>query len=119
MNAATAEVTTRRPHLLVESRGPWAGPGGARFLDDAAVLARLGHPVLVLLVGDAVTSAVAVPGSVSLTELSVTGADVVVDRFSLLQRGLGGAALHPGTRPGGMADVAAAALDPDVSVVWH
>lgn len=118
MNGAV-EVTARCAHLLVESRGPWAGPGADRFLGDAAVLARLGHPVLVLLVGDAVTSAVAVPGSVSLTELSAAGADVVVDRFSLLQRGLGAAGLHPGTRPGGMDDVAASALHPDVKVVWH
>ena len=116
MSATTAEQGPAA-HLLVAGRGPWTGPGARRFLDDAAALARSGRPVQVLLIADAVASAVVADGGAA--DAVAAGVDVVVDEFSLAQRGLAPAVLPAGVRRGGVHVVARAALDPTVQVVWH
>lgn len=104
------------PHLLIESQG--AGGAGAGFLRDARDLARLGHRVQLLLIQEGVGAAVsAAPWSAR--EAAAAGAEVLVDDFSLTQRGLSAAQLLPTARIVDMAEVSARLLEPDVRVVWH
>lgn len=106
------------PHLLIESQGPWAGGGCAGFLRDACDLARLGHRVQLLLIQEGVGAAVRdAPGGAQ--EAAEAGVEILVDDFSLAQRGLHGSGLLPQARIVDMAEVSAQVLDPAVRVVWH
>lgn len=104
--------------LLIETRGPHAGPGCAAFLADGAALAAHGSSVRVLLLGDAVTAAVAdaVPEIASLIE---AGAEVAVDETSVERRGMSHARLFPGVTRTSLERAAAEVVDKDVKVVWH
>ena len=103
-------------HLLVETQGPWNGPGCARLVEDAVTLAGAGDRVCLFLVEDGV--AAAVPGALpALAELRRRGGTLWVDEFSLRRR-----ALDPAATEGeavAMDAVAAKLLAPDVRVVWH
>jgi hypothetical protein len=106
------------PHLLIESKGPWAGGACAGFLRDARDLAGLGHPVQLLLIQEGVGAAVGgAPGGAQ--EAAAAGAEILVDDFSLAQRGLAAAGLLPAARVVDMAEISARVLAPGVRVVWH
>ncbi|MBP8534902.1 DsrE family protein [Streptomyces sp. MK37H] len=109
------------PHLLIESRGPWAGAACGAFVRDARTLALSGHPVQLVLVQDAVTAAVCEPeeDSAEVRALAEAGGEVWVDDFSLAQRGLPADRLIPEARVVGMPEVSARVLAPGVRVVWH
>jgi predicted peroxiredoxin len=113
----TAPGDGSRADLLVESRGPWAGPGCARFLADAAALAAAGRGVRLLLVADAVTAAVA-PGQAVRAPLD-SGVEVWVDDHALRRRSLCSDDLASGVQVRSMAAVAQAVLAPGVRVVWR
>ncbi|HZN18974.1 MAG TPA: hypothetical protein VFB84_12495 [Micromonosporaceae bacterium] len=104
-------------YLLIESTGPQAGPGGQRFLDDAAWLARGGEQVTVLLVDNGVAGAVGVAAAAA--ELLRAGGTLWVDDFSLRQRALAERDLVPGVQVVGIADVARRLLADGVRAVWH
>lgn len=107
-------------HLLVDSHGPWDGPGRARFLADAAALARAGRRTRVLLVQDGVLGAVAgAEGSAPLDPLLAAGGELCVDRFSWDQRGLAGQRPRAGVRWSDLDEAAGWVLDPGVQVVWR
>lgn len=104
-------------HLMIESRGPTAGPGCARFLRDAAVLARSGHRVDVVLIQAGVIAAI--PGVVPEVENAVTaGVCVWVDSYSSEQWGYERADMME-VRMVDMNDVAAALVEDDVRTVWR
>lgn len=105
-------------HLLVDSHGPWDGPGWARFLDDAATLARAGRRTRLLLVQDGVLGALAgAPGQ--LDPVLAAGGELCVDRFSWDQRGLAEQQPRPGVRWSDLDEAAGWVLDPGVQVVWR
>lgn len=106
------------PYVLIETAGPWRGPGCARFVSDAVNLCRAGHPVQLVLLQDGV--AAAVPGAVGeLDDVLEEGVEVWADDFSLAQRGLPVERLTPATRVVTMAEIATRILDPATRVVWH
>jgi len=105
-------------HLLVETHGPWAGPGCAAFLRDAAALVHAGRRILVLLVQDGVLAALP-HGPGALDELMDAGGAVWVDRYSWVHRGLSTVDPAAGVTWVGMDEVAGRVLDPAVQVVWH
>jgi hypothetical protein len=111
--------TVWREHLLVDSHGPWDGPGWARFLADAATLARSGSRTRVLLVQDGVLGALAGDGGAPLDPLVEAGGELCVDRFSWEQRGLAGQRPRPGVRWTDLDEAAGWVLDPGVQVVWR
>lgn len=105
-------------HLLVESHGPMAGHGCARFIQDAAALAATGHKVQLVLIQDGVAAAVrgALP---ELDSFAEHGGEVWVDRYSVDQRGLPGDVFSDGVKPVDFDEVADRVLDPGTRVVWH
>lgn len=113
-----------REHLLVDSHGPWSGPGWAGFLADAAELAdagrRAGRRTRVLLVQDGVLGAVdGADGGAPLDPLLAAGGELWVDRFSWDQRGLAGQRARAGVRWSDLDEAAGWVLDPGVQVVWR
>ena len=107
-----------REHLLVESQGPWTGPGCARFVSDATALARAGGSTRLVLVQDGVLAAV--PNALAAVDgLLDAGGELWVDDFSWRQRALAGVVVRSGGRLAGMDEVAERVLDPAVQVVWH
>jgi hypothetical protein len=111
-------------HLIIDSQGPWTGPGSARLIRDATRLAEGGRPVWLWLVGDGVAAALA-SGTVLGALLARTGAaggaggGVWVDRQSLSRRGLEGADLANGVTVVDIDAVAALLLRPGVTAVWR
>jgi len=103
---------------MIETQGPWAGPGCARFLADAADLLAAGDRVCLFLLQDGVTAAVGTTLS-EVDGLLAAGATVWVDRFSVDQRALTAAARPAGVELVDVDRVASALLDPDVRAVWH
>ncbi|MEU6479404.1 DsrE family protein [Streptomyces sp. NPDC047017] len=111
-------------YLLIESQGPWGGPGAERFVDDAGRLRAAGHDVALLLIENGVTAALAGQGDTgaparSLRGLLDRGGHVWVDAFSLAHRALVPEQLLPGVRTVEMDEVAARLLAPGVRGVWH
>src|SRR4051812_37333320 len=96
---------------MIESRGPWNGPGCGRFIADADALVRAGEQVWLYLVEDGVTAAVGTPVP-ELEQLLRNGGRVWIDDLSLRQRALIGAPLVAGHELVGMDDVAGRLLDP-------
>ena len=105
-------------HLLVETQGPWAGPGCEKLLGDAVTLAASGDSVRVLLLQDAVSAALP-HASRALGALLEAGGEALVDGHSLAQRGLTAADLRRGAAVVDMDAVGAAVLDAGVRVVWR
>ncbi|GLZ32202.1 hypothetical protein Lesp02_43900 [Lentzea sp. NBRC 105346] len=121
---STGTATGSRPrHLLVATQGPWSGPGAARFLADAAALAKTrtgvtGPAVTVVLMQDA-TAFAAAGGSAELVAVLDAGAEVWVDRFSAAARALADMALPEGAHWADVDVVAEQVLAPGVRVVVH
>lgn len=107
-----------RDHLLIETQGPWKGPGCSRFIADADTLARAGERVWLFLTEDGVTAAVGTPVP-ELLDLVRNGGRLWIDSFSLRQRALAKAPLAAGHELVSMDDVAGKLLDPAVRAVWH
>ncbi|MFB7668828.1 hypothetical protein ACFC1R_33725 [Kitasatospora sp. NPDC056138] len=105
-------------YLLIESQGPWGGPGADRFVADAVRLRESGHPVSLFLVENGVTAALT-GGAPVLDELLELGGQLWVDAFSLDHRALGPDRLLPGAQLVDMDRVAAKLLEPGVRGVWH
>jgi hypothetical protein len=109
-----------REHLLVDSHGPGDGPGWARFLQNAATLARSGYRTRVLLVQDGVLGALAgAADAAPLGPVVQAGVELCVDRFSWQQRGLAGQRPRTGIRWTDLDEAAGWVLDPGVQVVWR
>ncbi|QNP64488.1 DsrE family protein [Streptomyces genisteinicus] len=114
-------------YLLIESQGPWGGPGAERFVDDAVRLRAAGHDVVLLLIENGVTAALAGAGPTGpadapgrgLRGLLDGGGRVWADAFSLTHRALVPDQLLPGVVPVEMDEVAARLLAPGTRGVWH
>jgi|GEM_PF-6096262 hypothetical protein len=105
--------------LIVDSQGPWAGPGSARLVRDAAALAAT-VTVWLWLVGDGISSALPGAGPADgLRALSAGPGGVWVDGFSLARRGLGAGDLVDGVTVVEVGAVAELLLQPDVKAVWR
>ncbi|RPK88781.1 DsrE family protein [Streptomyces sp. ADI98-10] len=105
-------------YLLIESQGPWGGPGAGRFVADATRLRRAGHQVSVFLIENG-TSAAFTGADEALRELLELGGQVWVDTFSMTHRSFGPDRLLPGARLVDMDEVAGKLLEPGVRGVWH
>jgi hypothetical protein len=112
---STSEKTAA--HVLVETAGWAADDGRDGFAGAARALAGAGHQVVLVLVQDAVCAIATAPGT--LGRLAGDGVTVLVDEFSLLQRGLPGAVLPAGAALTDADRIAGLLLTPGVRVVWH
>lgn len=101
--------------LLIETR---TGPASDRFLGDGRTLAGTGQPVRLLLVADAVATAVR-GASEPLAGFLRAGGTLWVDDLTLAQRALPARVLVEGAAVVSMDTVADALLSDGVRTVWH
>lgn len=105
-------------HLLIESQGPWMGPGAERFLGDAVALLERGHGLWLVLVENAVSGVVG-EGSPGVRRVLDLGGRVWVDALALAERGFDATELWAGTEVVDMDAIAERVLAANVKVVWH
>ena len=105
-------------YLLVESQGPWAGPGCRKLLWDTLALADLGHDVWLFLVDDGATTALD-RADAPLADVLGAGVRVWVDEFSVRRRCLAETSLAAGVELVGIEKLAGKLLEAGLRVVWH
>ncbi|MGW3040429.1 hypothetical protein ACWC9T_10335 [Kitasatospora sp. NPDC001159] len=103
-------------YLLVESQES-ATEEALAFVGDGAVQARAGDEVTLFLVQGGVS--LALGDRPELLDFLDAGGRLLVDRFSLDQRGIVAAAVRPEAVPTEMDEIARLVLDPAVRTVWH
>ncbi|MER6300588.1 hypothetical protein ABT247_13590 [Kitasatospora sp. NPDC001539] len=102
-------------YLLVESQES-ATEEALAFVGDGVAQARGGHEVTLFLVQGGVS--LALGHRPELSDFVEAGGRLLVDRFSVDQRGIS-AALRPDAVPVEMDAIARLVLDPEVRTVWH
>jgi hypothetical protein len=104
--------------LLIESRDPFTS-GEAGFCQDLSRrLAAAGDRVTLFLVENGVLPARAGVASPWLTELAQAGVEVLVDDFSLRERGIALDRLQPGVKPAAI-DLVIDRLAEGCKAIWH
>jgi hypothetical protein len=105
-------------YLFIESRGDFNGRREAFGGTLAAVLARNGARVTMLLVQNGALTARRGARSPRLDALVAAGVAVLADEFSLRERGIATDRLRPGVEPSRL-DVVIDRLLDGWQVIWH
>ncbi len=107
-------------YVLVESRDPFESRDVSYFYNVAADLAGKGDQVTVFLVQNgALASRKAAKGN-PLGALLKSKAQVLVDSFSLKERGIGDAERHPSVKPADIGDLLDKIMaQKGTKVLWH
>lgn len=87
-------------YLLIESRDPFSTQAVLGHVELAVALRRAGSQVTLYLVQNGVLPCRAGADGDALHEALAAGVEVLADEFSLRERGISGADLHRGVRPG-------------------
>lgn len=87
-------------YLLIESRDPFSTQAVSGHVELAVALRRAGSKVTLYLVQNGVLPCRAGADGDALQEALAAGVEVLADEFSLRERGISGADLHRGVRPG-------------------
>ena len=104
-------------YLFIESRDPYESNDVAAQFDLAALLARAGQPVTVLLVQNGVLAARG-DAREALAGLVGAGVEVLADEFSLRERAIAPGRLPAGVAPTGI-EVVVDHLEGGRKVLWH
>jgi predicted peroxiredoxin len=86
-------------YVLIQSKSPWESSSVADFYAVARQLAAAGHEVTLFLVQNAALAARREARDPGLAEVVGTGVQVLVDDFSLRERGIDGRTLARGVTP--------------------
>lgn len=105
-------------YTLIESRDPFDSADVERFHELAASLANEGHTVTYYLVQNGVLLARPNVKSSALAALASNGITVLVDSFSLQERGIAADRLVPGVNAAQL-DVVVDHLASGRKVIWH
>ena len=104
-------------YLLIESRDPFDS-GCSHYHELAESLVASGSKVTLFLVQNGVFPARQCSASARLTEVAGKGVQVLVDDFSLRERGIDSAALASGVEVTSL-DVVIDQLEQGRKVLWH
>jgi intracellular sulfur oxidation DsrE/DsrF family protein len=104
--------------MLIESRDPFAQPGGSWCAGLALALAAAGQPASVMLVHNGVLAARRGAAAPDLARLAAAGVPVLADGFSLAERGIGADRLAAGVQTAPLEVVIDRLLEGS-RVLWH
>lgn len=106
-------------YLFIESRDPFESRD-TRFVEETAVaLKRAGHEVTVFLVQNGVLATRINAQTNFLTCLTRAGVNILVDDFSLTERGIHPADLLHGIKPANMESLVDALVQANTKAIWH
>ena len=106
-------------YLFIESRDPFESRD-IRFVEETAVaLKRAGHEVTVFLVQNGVLATRSHAQNSYLSCLTRNGVNVLVDDFSLTERGIQPADLLPGIQPAQIESLVDALVQENTKAIWH
>jgi sulfur relay (sulfurtransferase) complex TusBCD TusD component (DsrE family) len=105
-------------YLLIESRDPFDSTDVERYYELARNLAGDGHQVTLFLVQNGVLPARRSSKSELLTRTAKAGVEILVDDFSLRERGIGVDRLAEGVNPAPL-DVIVDQLADGRKALWH
>jgi sulfur relay (sulfurtransferase) complex TusBCD TusD component (DsrE family) len=106
-------------YVFIESRDPF-GARDSQFVEQTATaLKQRGHEVTIFLVQNGVlASRRTIPDS-SLSRMAQAGVSLLVDDFSLCERGIHPAELHPSVQSSSIETLVSAMVRENTKVFWH
>ena len=106
-------------YLFIESRDPFESRD-IRFVEETAVaLKKAGHDVTVFLVQNGVLATRSHAQNSYLSCLTRNGVNVLVDDFSLTERGIQPADLLPGIQRAQIESLVDALVQENTKAIWH
>ena len=106
-------------YLLIESRDPFESRD-TEFLEQTVTdLKERGHEVMVFLVQNGVLAARSKARESYLGRLVKAGVTLLADDFSLSERGIENAEMHPGIQPSGIEALVDALVSEKTKAIWH
>lgn len=106
-------------YLFIESRDPLESPD-VRFVEETATaLKGLGHEVTIFLVQNGVLCARQNARASFVARMREAGVNLMADDFSLCERGIGPAELHPSVQPSSIETLVDALVQENTKAIWH
>lgn len=106
-------------YLFIESRDPF-GAGDTQFVEQTATaLKQRGHEVTVFLIQNGVLASRRTIVDSSLSRMAEAGVSLLVDDFSLCERGIQPAELNPSVQSAGIETLVSAMVRENTKVFWH
>src|SRR5262245_1505270 len=106
-------------YVFIESRDPIASSTSGFVANTATALRDRGRPVTVFLVQNAVLAARAGARGSTVGALAARGVEVLVDDFSLRERGIEAGDMPPGVREASIDALVDLLTEPGTKAVWH
>jgi len=110
---------TESHYLVIESRDPFESADTAFVADTAAALRKRGRPVTVYFVQNGVLATRAGARSSHVPGLTKAGVKVLVDDFSMRERGIDRGELSPGVLEASIDALVDLVMKPDTKTIWH
>lgn len=106
-------------YVFIESRDPFESRD-TKFVEDTAVaLKQRDHEVTVFLVQNGVLASRRNIRDSGLSRMAKAGVNLLADDFSLCERGIHSAELHPGVQATSIETLVAALVRENTKAVWH
>ena len=106
-------------YIFIESRDPFESRDTQFVEQTAAALKQRGHEVTVFLVQNGVLASRRNARDSYLPRLTQAGITLMADDFSLSERGIHSAELHPGVRPSSIETLVDALVQENTKAIWH
>jgi len=106
-------------YIFIETRDPFESRDTQFVEQTATALKQLGHEVTVFLVQNGVLASRRNARDSYLPRLTQAGINLLADDFSLSERGIQTAELHPGIRPSNIETLVDALLQSNTKAIWH
>lgn len=106
-------------YIFIESRDPFESRDTQFVETTATALKQRGHEVTVFLVQNGVLASRRNASDSYLSRLSAAGVNLLADDFSLCERGIQSAELHPGVQPSTIEVLVDALLQSNAKAIWH
>jgi len=106
-------------YIFIETRDPFESRDTHFIEQTATALKERGHEVTVFLVQNGVLASRRNVRDSYLPRLAQAGVNLLADDFSLCERGIQTAELHPSVRPSSIETLVNALVQSNTKAVWH
>ena len=106
-------------YIFIESRDPFESRDTQFIEQTTTALKQRGHEVTVFLVQNGVLASRRTARDSYLPRLTDAGVKLLADDFSLRERGIQSAELHPGVRASSIESLVDALLQENTKALWH